>query len=316
MSAAPRRPALRVYGPTEQRNPATVDLDLMTTQRMLQAINAEDRLVAPAVERALPELAEAVDLAVGVLRGGGNLHYFGAGTSGRIASMDAAELGPTFAFERGRVIAHHAGGAEALDTALEDVEDDADSGRAEAATVTDADCVIGLTASGRTPYVAGAVEQARAVGAATVLVSSNPDAEIAPDVDIHICVETGPEAVAGSTRMKAGTAQKLVLNSFSTAVMVRLGRTYSNLMTSMVAKNAKLGGRLVAILEEASGRDHDTCARALEETEGDVRVALVRLLTGVDVQAASAALDRADGVVRAALAHLDATSNGNLRKDS
>lgn len=316
MTTAPRRRALRVYGPTEQRNADTVDLDLMPTERMLKVINAEDQRVAPAVEHALPALAEAVDLAVGVLRGGGNLHYFGAGTSGRIAAMDAAELAPTFALEPGRVVAHHAGGAGALDTALEDVEDDADSGRAEAGAVTDVDCVVGLTASGRTPYVAGAIEQARAVGAATVLVSSNPAAEIAAHVDIHICVETGPEVLAGSTRMKAGTAQKLVLNSFSTAVMVRLGRTYSNLMTSMVAKNAKLGGRLVAILEEASGQDHDTCARTLAEADGDVRVALVRLLTGADVDAARAALDQSDGIVRVALAHLDAISYGNLRKDS
>lgn len=316
MTSGSRRPALRVYGPTEQRNPASVDIDVMPTEQMLRVINAEDQRVAPAVEQALPALAKAVERAVEVLSRGGRLHYFGAGTSGRIASMDAAELAPTFALESGRVVAHHAGGAGALETAAEDVEDDAESGRAEAAVVTAADCVIGLTASGRTPYVAGAIEQAHNVGAATVLVSSNPDAEIAAQADIHICVDTGPEVLAGSTRMKAGTAQKLVLNSFSTAVMVRLGRTYSNLMTSMVAKNAKLSGRMVAILEEASGRDHDTCARALGETGGDVRVALVRLLAGVEVDAARAALDQSAGVVRAALAHLDATSDGNLRKDS
>lgn len=309
-----RPKTLRVEAPTEQRNPTTVDFDLLPTIELLRVINAEDQRVAPAVEHALPELARAVDIAVDVLHAGGVIHYFGAGTSGRVASMDAAELAPTFALEQGRVVAHHAGGAGAMETAVEDVEDDAGSGRTEAAVVTDADCVIGLTASGRTPYVAGALAQARGAGAATILVSSNPDAEIAPDVDVHVCTDTGPEVLAGSTRMKAGTAQKLVLNAFSTAVMVRIGRTYSNLMTSMVAKNAKLGGRMVTILTEASGSDPDTCARALAEAGNDLRVALVRLLTGADVDRAGAALGQAHGVVRTALQLLDGTPDGNLRE--
>jgi len=304
---------LQVDAPTERRNPDTVDLDLMPTRQLLAVINAEDQRVAPAVEHALPELAAAVDAAVEVVRGGGTVHYFGAGTSGRVASMDAAELAPTFALEPGRVVAHHAGGADALETALEDVEDDADSGRAEAAEVSAVDLVVGLTASGRTPYVAGALARARDAGAVTVLVSSNPEAEIAPLVDIHVCVDTGPEVLAGSTRMKAGTAQKLVLNAFSTAVMVRLGRTYSNLMTSMVAKNAKLGGRMVTILSEASGSDLDTCARVLDEADGDLRVALVGLLAGTDAERARSALDQSGGVVRSALARLEGSSDG---KDS
>ncbi len=298
------RAGLRIDAPTEQRHPDTVDLDLLATADLLRMINAEDHRVAPAVERAAPELTRAVDLAVEVLRGGGSVHYFGAGTSGRIASMDAAELGPTFGLEPGRVVAHQAGGPGALETALEDVEDDAGSGRADAGPLGAGDCAVCLTASGRTPYAAGALTQARENGAATVLVSANPRAAIAPLADVHVCVDTGPEVLAGSTRMKAGTAQKLVLNAFSTAVMVRLGHTYSNLMTSVVAKNAKLNGRMVTILAEASDRDVETCTRVLAESEHDLRLALVQLLADVDRERAGDALHRSGGVVRDALALL------------
>jgi N-acetylmuramic acid 6-phosphate etherase len=302
-----RRAGLRIDAPTEQRNPDTVDLDLLPTADLLRVINAEDQRVAPAVQRAVPELTRAVDTAVEVLRAGGRVHYFGAGTSGRIASMDAAELGPTFGLEPGRVVAHQAGGPGALETALEDVEDDAGSGSAAAGSLGPGDCAVGLTASGRTPYAAGALRQARENGAATVLVSANPRAEIAALADVHVCVDTGPEVLAGSTRMKAGTAQKLVLNAFSTAVMVRLGRTYSNLMTSVVAKNAKLNGRMVTILAEASGCDVETCTRVLAESENDLRLALVQLLADVDRERAGEALHRSGGVVRDALGLLDGT---------
>jgi N-acetylmuramic acid 6-phosphate etherase len=310
MSTGDMRPSLRVDAPTEQRNEATVDLDLLATPALLRLINEEDQRVAPAVERALPELTVAVDIAVDVLRRGGSVHYFGAGTSGRIAALDAAELAPTFDLEPGRVVAHHAGGAGALAAAVEDVEDDVESGRAEAGSLGAADCALGLTASGRTPFVAGALERAGELGAATVLVSANPRAEIAALADVHVCVETGPEVLAGSTRMKAGTAQKLVLNAFSTAVMVRLGRTYSNLMTSVVAKNAKLSGRMVTILAEATGRDLRTCAQVLAESQNHLQLALVQLLADVDRVQADRALRDADGVVRAALRLLDQEPEG------
>jgi N-acetylmuramic acid 6-phosphate etherase len=297
-----------IEAPTERRNPATVDLDLLPTLDLLRMVNAEDAVVAAAVERALPAVAEAVDTAVEVLAGGGRIHYFGAGTSGRIAAMDAAELPPTFAIDPDRVVAHHAGGAEALDSAMEDVEDDEASGRAEAADVRRGDLVLGLTASGRTPFVYGALAAAQATGAATVLVSSNPDATIADVADVHICVETGPEALTGSTRMKAGTAQKLVLNAFSTAVMVRSGRTYSNLMIHVVAKNAKLHGRMVTILMQATGQDEPTCARMLRESDRDLSVALVRMLGHVDADRARDLLAANNGTVRAALAGLGAAA--------
>jgi N-acetylmuramic acid 6-phosphate etherase len=301
---------LRVDAPTEQRNQATVDLDLMPTEALLRVINDEDQQVAPAVQRALPELARAVDLAADVLRGGGGVHYFGAGTSGRLATLDAAELAPTFNLEPGRVVAHHAGGSAALEAAVENVEDDVESGRAEAAALGAGDCAVGLTASGRTPFVAGALEKAREVGATTVLVSANPRAEIASLADVHVCVETGPEVLAGSTRMKAGTAQKMVLNAFSTALMVRLGRTYSNLMTNVVAKNAKLSGRMVTILAEATGRDVPTCSRVLAESGNSLQLALVVLLADAGRDRAEWALRESGGVVRAALRLLDSDGRG------
>lgn len=291
----------RVLAPTELRNPRTAAIDEVSTLELLSLINAEDALVPAAVAAVLPGVARAVDLAVAALRSGCRVHYFGAGTSGRLGVMDAAELMPTFALEPGRVVAHHAGGPDALEMAVENVEDDTRAGARDAAEVVAGDVAIGLAASGRTPYVAGALRAASAAGAATVLVSANPEAALGAEVDVHIGVDTGPEAIAGSTRMKAGTAQKLVLHSFSTAVMVRLGRTYSNLMVSMVATNAKLRGRLVTILVEATGADEDACAEALAEADGDVKVALVALLADVPTTRATAALAHADGVVREAL---------------
>lgn len=287
--------------PTEARNSGTNDIDLLPTVDILRLINSEDATVPHAVAAVLPELARAVDLGVAALRGGGRVHYFGAGTSGRLATMDAAELPPTFGIARDRVVAHHAGGTEALVHAREGVEDDYAGGCADAATVTAADLAVGLTASGRTPYVAGALHRAREAGARTVLVTADPHSALAADVDVHVGVATGAEVIAGSTRMKAGTAQKLVLNTFSTAVMVRLGYTYSNLMVGVVATNAKLRGRMVTILTEATGLSEEVCAEALSRADGDTRIALVCLLTGVDVPTAADALHAAHGSVRAAL---------------
>lgn len=291
----------QVESPTELRNPRTTDIDVLPTLEVLRHVNAEDADVPGAVAGVLPDVARAVDAAVDALRSGGRIHYFGAGTSGRLGAMDAAELPPTYGIDPQDVVAHQAGGAAALDQAIEAAEDDDRGGAEEAADLRVGDVAIGLTASGRTPYVVGALRAARAAGATTVLVSSNPDAPLGGDVDVHIGVATGAEAVAGSTRMKAGTAQKLVLNAFSTAVMVRLGRTYSNLMVGMRAKNAKLRGRIVTILVEASGRDAETCASVLEEAGGDARVALVTLLSGVPVHGAGRALTASDGSVRDAL---------------
>ncbi|TCB95784.1 N-acetylmuramic acid 6-phosphate etherase [Micromonospora zingiberis] len=303
--APTRRPAVRVGAPTERRDPLSVDLDLMSTREVLSVINEGDRRVPAAVAAVLDEVAEAVDLAVAALRAGHRVHYFGAGTSGRLGVLDAAELPPTFNSPRHWFCAHLAGGPTAVWRAVEDAEDDEGRGATEAADcVHDGDLVVGLTASGRTPYVLGALAASRANGASTVLLCANPEASAASPVDVFIGLDTGPEVVAGSTRMKAGTAQKLVLNSLSTAVMVRLGRVYSNLMIDVVATNAKLRGRMLSILVEATGCSEEVARRALDEADGELRAALVSLVSGVAVTAARAALARSADQVRGALALL------------
>lgn len=293
--------APRVQAPTEERNPRTTEIDLVPTIELLRMLNAEDHRVPEAVAAVLPRLAEVVDEAAARLTAGGRMHYFGAGTSGRLAVMDAAELIPTYGLAPGVVVAHHAGGQAALEKPVENREDDPEDGAREAAVVTGADVAVGLTASGRTPYVGGALRAARAAGAFTVLVSANPQAELAQWADVHLAADTGPEAVAGSTRLKAGTAQKLILNTLSTGLMVLLGRTYSNLMVEMSASNAKLRGRLLTILTEASGEPTDVCAAALAAADGEVKTALVALLADVPPLRARTALAAADGRVRAAI---------------
>ena len=288
--------------PTEWRNPRTMEVDTLPTIDVLRLINAEDERVPLAVAEVLPRLATVVDFAVESLRG--RVHYFGAGTSGRLAVIDAAELPPTFGIDWGHVVAHQAGGVGAMSKAVEDVEDDADLGARDATDVRPGDVAIGIAASGRTPYVVGALRAAARAGARTALISANPLAPFGAEVDVHIGLSTGPEVISGSTRMKAGTATKLVLNAFSTTVMVQLGRTYSNLMVSVNALNSKLRGRLVRILMEATDMDARTCETALAEAGGDTRVALVSLLGEVPPEHAAAALRDAHGSVRAALRRL------------
>ncbi|WP_297546500.1 N-acetylmuramic acid 6-phosphate etherase [Amycolatopsis sp.] len=301
MMTVPRQ-VVNVDSPTEQRNPRTTDIDLMPTIGILGMINAEDRRVPDAVNAVLPQVARAVDYAVETLRAGHRVHYVGAGTSGRLATLDAAELVPTFNVPSDWFVAHHAGGERALRQAVENAEDDASAGAAEMLdSVESGDFVLGLTASGRTPFVLGALAAASRRGARTGLVSGNPSAAKPVGVDVLIAVDTGPEAIAGSTRMKAGTAQKIILTAFSTATMIRLGRTYSNLMVSMRATNAKLRGRTVRILREATGMSAQDCSEALTEADGELKVALVHLLSGVDADAAARTLAATDGHVRKAL---------------
>lgn len=293
-----------VSAPTEQRHPDTATIDTDSTLDILRRINADDAKVAPAVAQALPELAALVDRAVEAVRGGGVVHYFGAGTSGRLAVLDAAELLPTFNAPEGLVVAHHAGGSEALLRAVENVEDDRDLGATDAAEVRAGDVAIGLTASGRTPYVAGALSRAREAGAVTALVTANPNAELASLADHLIAPDTGPEVLTGSTRLKAGTAQKLVLNAFSTTLMIRLGRTWSNLMVDVVATNAKLRGRMLRILQEASGADEASARAALQAADGELKPALLSMLAQTDAATARAALATHHGSVAAALTAL------------
>jgi N-acetylmuramic acid 6-phosphate etherase len=211
---------------------------------------------------------------------------------------------PTFGLEPGVFVAHHAGGANALGSAVEDVEDDEKLGARDARAVTAADVAVGITASGRTPFVAGALRHARSAGAMTVLVSSNPAAPLAALAHHAVLVDTGPEAIAGSTRLKAATAQKLILNALSTAAMVRLGRTYSNLMAALAGTNAKLRQRQLSILREASGEPDEACQAELERCGGDLRLALLCLMSGLEPPAAMVALADAGGSVRCAIARL------------
>ncbi|NJC72682.1 N-acetylmuramic acid 6-phosphate etherase [Planosporangium thailandense] len=287
--------------PTEARNPRTVAIDELPTLDVLRLLSAEDATVPAAVAAALPRLADAVDLVTAALAADRRLHYFGAGTSGRLAVLDAAEVRPTFGLAADRVVAHLAGGERAMTHSSESAEDDVAAGAAAAAELSDGDVAVGVTASGRTPYVGGALRAGRERGARTVLVSADPRAALAPLADVHVAVDTGPEAITGSTRLKAGTAAKLVLNSLSTAVMIRLGRTYSNLMIDMVASNDKLRGRQVRMLAQATGADPDACREALTAAAGDPKVALVTLLSPAGPEDARRALADARGMVRNAL---------------
>lgn len=287
--------------PTERSNPSTTDIDLLDTLELLHVLNAQDRTVPEIVGRALPDLARAVDLAVAALRAGHRVHYVGAGTSGRLAVLDAAELVPTYNVPSDWFVAHQAGGDEAMRHPVENAEDDAETGDATIrAAVEPGDFVLGLTASGTTPFVLAGLRAASERGATTGLVSANPNNTL-DSADVLITVDTGPEPITGSTRMKAGTAQKLVLTAFSTAAMVRMGRTYSNLMVGLVATNAKLRGRTLRILREATGASEEACTRALNAADGDLKTAIVHMLADVDTETAAAALSSADGHVRDAL---------------
>jgi N-acetylmuramic acid 6-phosphate etherase len=296
--------------PTEQPNPRTADLDRRDTLGTLALINAEDRTVAAAVAAALPEIARAVDLAVERWRLGGRVVLFGAGTSGRLAALDAAELRPTFGVPPGRYVARMAGGAGAFQVAVEGAEDDLAGGEAAASDLTAADVALGVAASGRTPWVIGALRAARRRGAATVGLACLPGPALAAECDVTIAVETGPEALAGSTRMKAGTAQKLVLNAFSTALMTRLGKVYRNLMVDVQVTNAKLRRRAIRLVGEIAGVDGPTAEQALDAADREVKTAVVALRFGLEPPAARARLASADGSLARALGETDGQVEG------
>lgn len=288
---------------TETRNERTADLDGMPVTDLLTAMNDEDQTVALAVRRALPRIAEAVQAAEASLRRGGRLIYLGAGTSGRIGLLDAVECPPTFGTAPEQVMGLLAGGPGAFITAVEGAEDDPRGAVAdlEAAGLGPADVLVGLAASGRTPYVVGGLEYARGIGAATVSVACNADAEVSRHADIAIEVVTGPEVLTGSTRLKAGTAEKLVCNMLSTATMVRLGKVYGNLMVDVRATNAKLVDRARRIVVQATGADPRDAERALEAAGGHAKTAIMMLLGGMTVEQAAEALRRGDGSIRSAL---------------
>jgi N-acetylmuramic acid 6-phosphate etherase len=286
---------------TEQSNPRTADLDRLDSLGVLQRLNDQDQLVAPAVRAALPRVASAVDCALERWQRGGRIVLFGAGTSGRLAMLDAAELGPTFGVPPEQYAARLAGGAGAFLHAVEGAEDDRQGGALAAADLTRDDVAVGIAASGRTPWVLGALERARERGAATIGLACVPEPALAKHVDVCIVVDTGAEAISGSTRLKAGTAQKLVLNAFSTALMVRLGKVYGNLMVDMQTTNAKLRRRAVRLVRQASGVDEATAERALAGAQGEVKVAIAMVRLNVSADEARLRLRAAGGRLRVVL---------------
>lgn len=288
---------------SETRNPATMALDQLSTLEMMLAFNQEDRKVPEAIAQVLPAIAEAVDLATASLQEGGRLIYLGAGTSGRLGVLDASECPPTFGVPHGLVIGLIAGGPGALLKAVEGAEDDPALGEADlkALNLTAADMVVGLAASGRTPYVIGALRYARDVGCRTAAISCNPHSPIAQEAQVAISPVVGPEALTGSTRLKSGTAQKLVLNMVSTGVMVKLGKVYQNLMVDVKATNVKLLDRACRIVVEATGAEREQAQQALVQADNEVKPAILMLLANIDVEAARERLKQHNGYLREAL---------------
>jgi N-acetylmuramic acid 6-phosphate etherase len=288
---------------TEQQNPNSRGLDRKSTLEILRVMNREDRRVPLAVQRELPRIAKAVDAIVGAARSGGRLLYVGAGTSGRLAILDASEIPPTFGTRRKMVEAIIAGGAHAIRFAAEGAEDSARDGARDLARAgaTRHDVVVGIAASGTTPYVLGAIRYARRRGAVTIAITSNLRSPLARLVRIAIAPDTGPEIIGGSTRMKAGTAQKLVLNMLSTASMVRLGRAFENWMIHMRLTNQKLRRRGAQILQEATGASASQAEHALRQAKHKLPAAFVMLKTGASPQDAQRWLAKARGNVREAL---------------
>jgi N-acetylmuramic acid 6-phosphate etherase len=283
--------------PTEQPNPRTARLDRLPARKLLALLNREDARVAAAVRRELPRLAQAVGAVVGAWRRGGRLFYVGAGTSGRLGVLDAAELPPTFQIPSGRVQAVLAGGRAAVFRSSEAAEDSAAAGARDLARrrVRKSDVVVGLTASGSTPYVLGALRFARRRGCMTIAITANRGSAAARAARIAICPETGPEALAGSTRLKAGTAQKLALNLLSTAAMVRLGHVYRNLMVNVQMSNRKLRRRGLRVLEQALDISQAEAARLARRAGGNLKAAIVMGRTGCSRDEAERRLTEAAG---------------------
>lgn len=288
---------------TEQRNPRSIQIDRRSTLEILQIMNAEDATVAPAVEAALPQIASAVDLIAERLRAGGRLIYIGAGTSGRMGILDAVECLPTFSIDPSMVQGIIAGGEGALVRSVEGAEDRPEDGRADLAArqLSAQDVVVGIAASGQTPYVIGALDYAREIGAGTVGVACNSPAPVLDAADIAIAALTGPEILTGSTRLKAGTAQKMILNMLSTATMVKLGKVYNNLMVDVHVSNAKLADRAQRIVCEVTGISQPDAAALLDQTGQQVKPAIVMALLSVSVEDARARLEAAQGILGAVI---------------
>ena len=287
---------------TEQENLNTRNLSSLPLREMIRLMNDEDTLVASAIGLALPQVVEAVEVIVRRLNDGGRLFYIGTGTSGRLGVLDAAECPPTFGVSQDLVQAIIAGGYEACYRAVEASEDDAEAGETDLQTrgFTKGDVLVGIAASGRTPYTVGAVEHARRLGACTIAITCAPGSPITKAAEISIVALVGPEVIAGSTRLKAGTAQKMVLNMLSTATMVKLGYVSGNRMTNVLPRNTKLHARAIRIIMAETGSDEETARTALDKAGSDPRAALVMIRTGSSVEEAIAALEASNGVIERA----------------
>jgi N-acetylmuramic acid 6-phosphate etherase len=289
---------------TEDLHPDHHRLDELTTEEIVEILIADQGRAADAVQAAAARIGDAVRAAIPRLEAGGRLIYVGAGTSGRLGLLDSVELNPTFSWPRERAVAVLAGGREAVYRAIEGAEDDRERGAAElrAEQVGPQDVVVLVAASGSTPYVLGALQAARMAGALTIGIANNPGADLATGAEIGITLDTGPEILSGSTRLKAATAQKIALNTFSTTVMVRLNKVYGNLMVDLRPTNAKLVRRAVRLTMIATGADEARAREALEASDFQVKVAIVAIARGLDTEGARARLAAAHGSVRAALA--------------
>lgn len=287
---------------TEMRNPDTWELDRMTPLEIVTVMNEEDQKVAAAVKACLPQIAAVVSLAEETFRKGGRLFYLGAGTSGRLGVLDALECPPTFGVADDLVVGLMAGGEAALTDAHEDAEDSREQGRAdlEKRHLTRDDLVIGIAASGRTPYVLGGLEYAKSLGCHTAAIACNRESEIGRVAELAVEAEVGPEVLTGSTRLKAGTAQKMILNMITTASMVRIGKAYQNLMVDVVQSNEKLRVRAENIAMDAAGVSREEARRAIDAADGNVKQAVTMLLTGCSAAEAKALLEQCGGHVREA----------------
>lgn len=307
--------ARQLVATTERRNPRSRNLDLKSTREILRIINREDAQVARAVRREIPKIARAVDEIAARLLKGGRLYYLGAGTSGRLGVLDASEIRPTFGTPASMVQGIIAGGSRALTSAMEGTEDSAPRGANDLRVkkITSRDVVVGLTSSGTTPYVLGGLQFARRRGAFTIAVTSNSHAPISRLARVTIAPATGPEVIAGSTRMKSGTAQKMVLNMLSTAAMVRLGHVFDNWMINVAKTNQKLKGRALRILQEATGADSLTAGHAMRQAGHDLRVAVAMLKTGATAARARRKLAAEHGNLRRAIERTGAPHRGASR---
>jgi len=288
---------------TERRNEATFGLDTMSVEQACSLMNAEDHRVADAVQQQLPEIQKVIEQTIAHFKKGGRLIYMGAGTSGRLGVLDAAECVPTFGVSPDLVVGLIAGGMKAMTVAVEGAEDNAELGKQDLIDLklTPNDMVIGIAASGRTPYVVGGLDYARSIGAGTGTISCNKDAEISKHADYPIEVDCGPEFLTGSTRLKSGTAQKLILNMISTISMIGIGKVYNNLMVDVKPTNEKLVARAKRIIQEATECSPEVAAKAFEDANHDVKVAITMVFTGDDAAGAKNRLARADGFVREAI---------------